>query len=413
MLKMFCFFHILFLCFLGLTGAGQESFEYLNLHDTTQEALQASPHGGLPVAVPVSVHDLGEVSTSILKAESWLRNHVLGHFPSTKITTILVGESALLCQNDQEHNLGLVLSSLKNVYHSLKRWGLEKDIKITAALSSHCLRDDLGEKIIRPLLEFLGATNSSYSVRLPPHLSSSTEETSSFLVSHRDFMRKFGSFEFEKINVIVSSRDEKRRLSRKLFVMESKVIDPYPARPTPLPEISPSSLHSSIGFSVPANVAQTPHPSHHHTTSPPPLSLPVSSPPPLSFPTAPGLPPGFVPASPPFGFSLPPCNPVNSMPPAPEMGMVQKLWCVAKPSVPEETLQEAMDYACGEGGADCAEIMPNGNCFYPDTIVAHASYAFNSYWQNTKRNGGTCSFGGTAMIINADPSFLHCRFVLS
>lgn len=92
---------------------------------------------------------------------------------------------------------------------------------------------------------------------------------------------------------------------------------------------------------------------------------------------------------------------------------MQKLWCVAKPSVPEETLQEAMGYACGEGGADCQEIMPNGSCFNPDTAVAHASYAFNSYWQKTKRNGGTCSFGGTAMIINADPSFLQCRFVLS
>ncbi|KAK9091684.1 hypothetical protein Sjap_024861 [Stephania japonica] len=27
-------------------------------------------------------------------------------------------------------------------------------------------------------------------------------------------------------------------------------------------------------------------------------------------------------------------------------------WCVARPSVPFKTLQEAMDYACGEGGAD-------------------------------------------------------------
>ncbi|KAK3221196.1 hypothetical protein Dsin_008221 [Dipteronia sinensis] len=73
-----------------------------------------------------------------------------------------------------------------------------------------------------------------------------------------------------------------------------------------------------------------------------------------------------------------------------------------------------MDYACGEGGADCEEISPpHGSCFYPDTLVAHASYAFNNYWQKTKRNGGTCNFGGTAMLINADPSYVHCRFVLS
>ena len=77
---------------------------------------------------------------------------------------------------------------------------------------------------------------------------------------------------------------------------------------------------------------------------------------------------------------------------------------MAKPSVPAETLQEALDYACSEGGADCEEIQPQGNCYHPDTVVAHASYAFNSYWQKNKRKGGTCGFGGTAMLINADPS---------
>lgn len=79
---------------------------------------------------------------------------------------------------------------------------------------------------------------------------------------------------------------------------------------------------------------------------------------------------------------------------------------MAKPSVPVETLQDAMDYACGDGGADCTEIMPHGSCFYPDTVVAHASYAFNSYFQKSKRNGGTCNFGGTAMLVSSDPSKL-------
>ncbi|KAK1323488.1 Glucan endo-1,3-beta-glucosidase 13 [Acorus calamus] len=63
-----------------------------------------------------------------------------------------------------------------------------------------------------------------------------------------------------------------------------------------------------------------------------------------------------------------------------------------------------MDYACGEGGADCGDIGPKGRCFYPDTVVAHASFAFNSYWQRTKRVGGSCSFGGTAVLISDDPS---------
>ncbi|KAI3971364.1 hypothetical protein MKX01_008208 [Papaver californicum] len=76
----------------------------------------------------------------------------------------------------------------------------------------------------------------------------------------------------------------------------------------------------------------------------------------------------------------------------------KRLWCVAKPSVPADDLQEAIDYACGVGAADCDEIKPNGSCYNPDTVVANGSYALNSYWRKNKNNGGTCSFGRTAMI---------------
>ncbi|XP_022740844.1 glucan endo-1,3-beta-glucosidase 1-like [Durio zibethinus] len=419
MLKIGLIFCFSFFCFLGLTGAGQESVEYLNLYDTTPEVIHALSHSDLPVAVPVNGNVLREVSGSVLKAESWLRLHVLAHFPATKITTVLVGDS-LLCQKDQEDSLDLLLPSLKNIYHSLTRWGLEKDIKVSVAFSSSCLHqksplfsDDLAKKVVKPLLRFLQNTNSTYSISPPPNLSSSLHESLTLLSSHLDFMKRFGSFELTKVNVVVSSQLEKQIISRKLSVMDSKLVKPHSARPTPLPEIAPSTFHSSIGFSGPANVAKKPHPPQYPTASPPAISFPVDSPPPFSFPIAPELPPPFVPASSPNGFYLPPCNPADNTAPAPKVGVVQRLWCVAKPSVPAETLQEAMDYACGEGGADCEEIMPDGSCFYPDTAVAHASYAFNSYWQKTKRNGGTCNFGGTAMIINADPSFLQCLFVLS
>ncbi|KAM1350357.1 hypothetical protein ACFX2F_004318 [Malus domestica] len=62
-----------------------------------------------------------------------------------------------------------------------------------------------------------------------------------------------------------------------------------------------------------------------------------------------------------------------------------------------------MNYACGSG-ADCASIQPNGSCFMPDTLFAHASYDFNSHWQRTKVAGGTCSYGRTAMLVTVDPS---------
>jgi len=116
-----------------------------------------------------------------------------------------------------------------------------------------------------------------------------------------------------------------------------------------------------------------------------------------------------------------PTNPLHSSRPAAApspkgFGPEYALWCVARPTVPEPMLQRAMDYACGTGG-DCNPIRPNGPCFVPNTLVAHASYAFNSYWQRTKILGGTCDFGGTAMIITVDPSkyifFLILPFFLN
>ena len=71
--------------------------------------------------------------------------------------------------------------------------------------------------------------------------------------------------------------------------------------------------------------------------------------------------------------------------------------------MPDPIIQEAMDYACGSG-ADCKSIQSNGSCYQPDTLLAHASYAFNSYWQKSKIGGGTCDFGGTAILVTVDPS---------
>lgn len=86
-------------------------------------------------------------------------------------------------------------------------------------------------------------------------------------------------------------------------------------------------------------------------------------------------------------------------------GAGQTLWCVAKPTVPDPIIQEAMDYACGSG-AECDSILPSGACYHPNTVLAHASFAFNSYWQQNKATGGT------ATIITRDPSYEKCKFDL-
>ncbi|GMI70408.1 hypothetical protein like AT1G79480 [Hibiscus trionum] len=171
---------------------------------------------------------------------------------------------------------------------------------------------------------------------------------------------------------------------------------------------SPPTLPGTPEFSVTPSTPPTTYiPSPSGSISSPPFYEPsppaflVS--PPFYFPS----PIGFNPSPPVF---LPPIvYPPPTVPPPPNVAPATALWCVAKPSVPDPIIQEAMNYACGSG-ADCNSIQPSGSCFHPDTLYAHASYAFNSYWQRTKYASGTCEFGGTAILVTMDPSYDGCHF---
>jgi hypothetical protein len=372
----------LFIAFLSFAGAGQEStpIEALNLNNNLLQLPQTTD---LDLAVSVSGNKtITEISSSIIKAETWLKTHILSRYPSTKITTIVIFFPDS-CQTTQ-HSSDLVLSSLKNIYHSLTRWGLENNIKVSSGFSYQCLNNPKSSEMFKPVLIFLKTINSTFTINPPQNFLTSPH-------NHRDLLHsveKLGSLSFNKVNFLNPEPEQEstttmtRRNLRSLVNLSSKFTTSFPTLPSPSPETSP--IHSSIGSPSPPTIPYFPEPSQSPMESN-------------------------------QGISLPPCLPYH---PAPSPQPVKKknvegLWCVAKPSVAAETLQQSLDFACGQGGANCDEIKPHGICYYPDTVMAHASYAFNSYWQKTKRNGGTCSFGGTAMLITTDPSYQHCRFVLS
>ncbi|KAL9425655.1 hypothetical protein AB3S75_032592 [Citrus x aurantiifolia] len=177
----------------------------------------------------------------------------------------------------------------------------------------------------------------------------------------------------------------------------------YPPSTPNLPfQSPPSAAVSPPGVSPGLSPPSTGVPAVSPGLSPP--STGTRTPPPYG-PSPPKLAPGSPVYQPPMAHP-PPAGP----PPPPHQNPRFPVWCVAKPTVPDSIIQEAMDYACGTG-ADCKPIQTNGSCFQPNTLVAHASYAFNSYWQKTKNRGGTCDFGGIAMLVTTDPSFSDCNFI--
>ncbi|THU70755.1 hypothetical protein C4D60_Mb08t28320 [Musa balbisiana] len=83
-------------------------------------------------------------------------------------------------------------------------------------------------------------------------------------------------------------------------------------------------------------------------------------------------------------------------------GVSDAAWCVCRSDMSTTTLQKTLDYACG-AGADCTPILQNGACYNPNTVLAHCSYAANSYYQGNGQTQDACNFAGTAILTSTDP----------
>uniref|UniRef100_A0A5B7BQA7 Putative glucan endo-1,3-beta-D-glucosidase-like n=1 Tax=Davidia involucrata TaxID=16924 RepID=A0A5B7BQA7_DAVIN len=87
----------------------------------------------------------------------------------------------------------------------------------------------------------------------------------------------------------------------------------------------------------------------------------------------------------------------------------QGSWCMAKPSSSNEALLENINYACDI--VDCSIIQNGGPCFYPDSLMNHASVAMNLYYQKEGRNLWNCDFKKSGVVVVTDPSYDDCKYV--
>ncbi|KAL4310156.1 hypothetical protein GQ457_01G047100 [Hibiscus cannabinus] len=92
--------------------------------------------------------------------------------------------------------------------------------------------------------------------------------------------------------------------------------------------------------------------------------------------------------------------------------VVQETWCVAKPGTSDELLQLNINFACNL--VDCSAATRSGGvCYSPSTLINHASYAMNLYYQITGRKKSNCNFRETGLIVSSDPSYGNCSYGIS
>ncbi|XP_031130707.1 major pollen allergen Ole e 10-like [Ipomoea triloba] len=94
-------------------------------------------------------------------------------------------------------------------------------------------------------------------------------------------------------------------------------------------------------------------------------------------------------------------DPGKAEPPAPTPSL--KSWCIPKPSATYQQLVDNMSYACNL--VNCSAVQSGGPCYYPNSLINHASFAMNLYYQKAGRNDWNCDFKNSGVIGVSDPSY--------
>lgn len=399
--------------------------KYLRIYDSNIQVLKAFANTGVELMVGVPNSDLLAFSQFQSNADSWLKNSILPYYPATKITYITVG---LEVTESPDNASALVVPAMQNVLTALKKVGLHKRIKVS---STHSLG-----VLSRSFPPSAGAFNSSHAFFLKPMLEFLAENHSPFMID----LYPYYAYRDSPSNV---------SLDYALFELSSEVIDPNTGLLyTNMFDAQIDALYfalMALNFrTIRVMVTETGWPSKgspkekaatpdnaqtynanliHHvindsgTPAKPGEELDVYIFSLFNENRKPGLE-----SERNWGLFYPDQTSVYNLD-FTGKGIVDvtnsgngtnsnvTTWCIASSKASEADLQNALDWACGPGNVDCSPIQPSQPCFEPDNTLSHASFAFNSYYQQNGATDVACSFGGNGVKVDKDPSYDNCIYV--
>ncbi|KAM1996924.1 hypothetical protein ACFX15_029815 [Malus domestica] len=405
----------------------------VKLYDTDATVLTALANSGISVVVALPNELLSSAASDPSFADKWVQSNISHYHPKTQIEAIAVGNEVFV---DPNNTTQFLVPAMKNIQSSLVKYNLSS-IKLSSPIALSALNSsyppsagafnpDLIEPVIKPFLEFLTQTSSYLMINAYPFFA--YESTSDKISLDYALFRtnpgnpdsgnglKYYSLLEAQIDAVLAAMSAVGHGDVKVVVTETG----WPSKGdeneigsgqanaaayngnlvkriltgggTPLKPKDPLNVYLFALF----NEDQKPGPTSERNYG-------------LFYPdekkvydialTAAGL----------SGDQSSPANESKVQVPtaSPSAGST---WCVANAKAGEEKLQAALDYACGEGGADCRPIQEGSTCFTPNTLEAHASYAFNSFYQKRARGTGTCNFGGAAYVVAQPPKYGTCEF---
>ncbi|MED6218334.1 hypothetical protein PIB30_025912 [Stylosanthes scabra] len=404
----------------------------VKLYDTDAAVLSALSNTGITVVVAMPNELLSSAAGDQSFADNWVKANISAYHPATQIEAIAVGNEVFV---DPNNTTNYLVPAMNNVYNSLKKLNLHSQIKISSPIalsalsssyptSSGSFKPDLVEPVIKPMLEFLRKTGSYLMVNAYPFFAYAANsdkislnyalfQNNPGVVDSGNGLRYNSLFDaqidavnaatsalqYGDLKIVVSetgwpSKGDSNEVGASepnaAFYNGNLVKRVLNGSGTPLRPNDPLNVFLFALF----NENQKPGPTSERNYG-------------LFYPSEQKV--YDIPLTVAEVAAAPTSSVGKSQVPVPTAAK-GSTWCVANGEAAAEKLQAALDYACGEGGADCGPIQKGATCYDPNTLEAHASYAFNSYYQKMSRGSGTCDFGGAAYVVTQPPRFGKCEF---
>lgn len=400
----------------------------VKLYDTYDGALTALAGSGISVVVALPNEQLSSAASAQSFTDSWVQSNISKYYPSTKIVAIAVGNEVFA---DPNNTTDFLVPAMNNVHASLVKYNLS-DISVSSPIalsalqtsyptSSGSFKSDLVEPVIKPMLEFLRKTGSYLMVNVYPFFAYTANSDQISLdyallkqnpgVVDSGNGLKYNSLFDAQVDAVYAAMSALQYNDLKLVVTETGWPSKGDANEVGAGTQNAAAYNGNLvrraltGTGTPLrpnntmdvylfalfNENQKPGPTSERNYG-------------LFYPDEQKV------YSIPLTLEQLASDPNNASKAQVPTAPVGQTWCVANGKAGAKKLQAALDYACGKGGADCQPIQQGSACYNPNTLEAHASYAFNSYYQKNARGAGTCNFGGAAFVVTQAPEYGECDF---
>ncbi|EXB55119.1 Glucan endo-1,3-beta-glucosidase 1 [Morus notabilis] len=398
-----------------------QKISHVRLYDADQDILKSLARTKIRVMISVPNNQLLAIGSSNTTAASWIDRNVVAFYPETLITGVSVGDEVLTTVPSSSP---LLLPAIESLYNALVSSNLHTQIKISTPHAASVILDTFPPsqaffnqsltQYILPLLQFLSKTGSPLMMNLYPYyvfmqnkgvvpldnalfkpLTPSKEMVDPNTLLHYtsvlDAMIDAAYFSMKNLNIT----DVVVQVSESGWPSKGDSKEPYAT-------IDNADTYNSNLIKHVLDRSGTPL--HPETTS----SVYIYElfnedlrSPPLSEAN--------------WGLFYGNFTPVYLLHVSGSGTFLANdttnlTYCIAMDGVDQRTLQAALDWACGPGRANCSEIQPGEDCYYPNNVKNHASYAFDSYYQKEGKAAGSCDFKGVATITTTDPSHGSCTF---